>query len=518
MSTVTNPVPLRRMVYTLLIVVAAGAVLGRILSVAVLVEPHRFRAEGDSQDARRDWPKTRPEPQPTLGGNDRSRWATVRALVDQGTYVIGHRDLQPETGTYRDTGITFEDGWQTLDKVLHPATHDYYSSKPPLLPTLLAGEYWLLKKAFGLSITEDRWTVIRSILVTINWLPFILYLAFLARLLEQYGTTDWGRLYILAAACFATLLTPFLIVLNNHTVATCSVVFALYPALRIWSAHGSPQASAGHSPWLFALAGFFAGFTACNELPAASFLGLLFLLLLLRAPGRTLAFFVPAAAIPVAGLLLTNYLAIGEVVPAYSKLLSEWYQYEGGYWRVDPNQVRRGIDWAWQKETKAAYAFHLLLGHHGLFSLSPIYLLAVVGMLGGAWVTRGQGPGARGEGAASTNSSSSLAPGPSPLLLVAGLTLVLTVVVLGFYLFVAARMSNNYGGMTCGPRWLMWLTPFWLLTMLPVVDWLAGRRWGRGLAYFLLAVSVLSVSYPVWNPWRHPWMYNFMETMDWIRY
>ena len=29
---------------------------------------------------------------PTFGSNDRSRWATVRALVDEGTFVIGRRD------------------------------------------------------------------------------------------------------------------------------------------------------------------------------------------------------------------------------------------------------------------------------------------------------------------------------------------------------------------------------------------------------------------------------------------
>ncbi len=29
---------------------------------------------------------------PTFGSNDRSRWATVRALVDNGTYEIGYRD------------------------------------------------------------------------------------------------------------------------------------------------------------------------------------------------------------------------------------------------------------------------------------------------------------------------------------------------------------------------------------------------------------------------------------------
>ncbi|HXG09515.1 MAG TPA: hypothetical protein VNK04_06970 [Gemmataceae bacterium] len=584
MSTPADPIPLRRLIYALLIIVALADVLGRILSVANVYEPHLHRSDpgrsaaaillplaavrapeaavllaagqtvwediGPDEPARL-WPSTRPEPMPTLGGNDRSRWATIRALVDHGTYAIGHRRLlSPGDPTqYVDEGITTEDGWRTLDKVLHPERQEFYSSKPPLLPTLLAGEYWLLKHMFGWSLTdrEGRWLVVRTILVTVNLLPMLVYLVLLARLAERFGTTDWGRLYVVAAGAFATFLTPFAIVINNHTVAACSALFALYPVLAalapspltpllprgergeaapVSSAPGSSfplspasgergRGEGGHpAPRLFLLAGLFAGFTATCELPAASFLAALFVLLLVRWPGRTLAFFVPAAALPVAGLLLTNYLALGELLPAYSKLQTAYYQYEGSYWRVDPGQVKRGIDWAWQKESKAAYAFHLLLGHHGLFSLTPIWLLAAAGIVltmfrrsdapQGLWVSLIMGRTDLGRSAG--------------LVVVSALALFLSVVVIGFYLFVAARMSNNYGGWTSGPRWFIWLTPFWLLTMLPAADRLAGCRWGRALGYLLLAVSVVSVSYPAWNPWRHPWIYNFFEAQGWVRY
>src|SRR5438105_9044644 len=207
-----DSLPLRRTIYALLITVAAGAVAGRILAVTRIYEPYLFRNEADPNDKRPGlWPRTRPEPVATQGDNDRSRWDTVRALVDNGTYAIGHRETDPATGKYVDRGIIAEDGWKTIDKVLRPDTQEFYSSKPPLLATLVAGEYWLLKHAFDWSITQQNGEVVRTILLTVNGLLLVVYWILLARLVEQFGTSDWGRLYVLTAGCFATFLTTFAI-------------------------------------------------------------------------------------------------------------------------------------------------------------------------------------------------------------------------------------------------------------------------------------------------------------------
>jgi hypothetical protein len=94
------------------------------------------------------------------------------------------------------------------------------------------------------------------------------------------------------------------------------------------------------------------------------------------------------------------------------------------------------------------------------------------------------------------------------------LALGLSVIVIGFYLL----RSDNYGGWTNGLRWLMWLTPMWLTCLLPIADLLAESRWGRALGYALLAVSVFSMSYEPWNPWRHPWIYDLMQETGWEGY
>lgn len=90
----------------------------------------------------------------------------------------------------------------------------------------------------------------------------------------------------------------------------------------------------------------------------------------------------------------------------------------------------------------------------------------------------------------------------------------LTVIVVSFYLW----RTRNYSGWSNGLRWLFWLVPFWLLTLLPTVDRLGRHRAGRVLAYVLLAVSVFSVHYRDWNPWRHPWLWQLMEWRNWLPY
>jgi hypothetical protein len=547
---------------------AGSAVCGRILSALNVYEPYLYAqdpartaagallplgahnapeaavlvAAGESRWRKADagyrprvWPADPPKSMPTFGSNDRSRWDTVRALVDNGTYVIGYRDIDPDTQQYRDRGIVAEEGWQTSDKVLHPELHGqtqwFLSSKPPLFPTLVAGEYWLLKHGFGWSITAQRMLVVRAGLLTWNLVPFIIYLALLSRLLERWGTTDWGRLYVFTAACFGTFLTTFAVTLNNHTVAACSALFALYPALIAWEAERGPggeeatrrdetapsqENRPAPRPLAFALAGFFAGFTACCELPAASLAVALLVLLMVHSPRPTLAYFLPALAVPVVAFFVTNHLAIGQLSPAYGEFGGPWYEYAGSPWiQKIPLEENRGIDWAALRESKAAYAFHFLLGHHGVFSLSPIWLLAAVGMVVAVvGLLRGRkGQSARAEPSGWRKTLDFIRSIPAGTLL-GSLSLALTLVVLVFYFI----KTSNYGGWTSGPRWLFWLTPLWLVSMLPVADWLASRRWGRFVGHVLLAISVVSVSYPAWNPWRHPWLYNWMEAQGWIKY
>jgi hypothetical protein len=453
---------LRRGVYLIFAAIALGGMLGRILAVNSVdkIEADKSRQAQGKPSAQR----------PFLSSNDRSRWATVRALVEHGTYQIDEIVAQPN--------------WDTIDMVKLPDGH-LYSSKPPLFPTLMAGEYWLIHKLTGKTLGTHPYEIGRFMVITINVLPMLVYFAVVARLIDRYGTTDWGRIFTFATAALGTFLTTFVIVINNHLPAAVCIALATDAAMRIWCE------GARRWRWFF-LTGLFAALAAALELPALAFTAAMGLALLWRFPGETLRGVAPAMAIVFAAALGTNYAALGTIEPAYAH--KEWYDYtfvrdgkpRESYWR-NPAGIDRG------EPSRSVYALNTLVGHHGAFSLSPVWLLAVAGM-GTQLCRRGW-----------------------PLRGVVGVTALLTVACFAFYVMRPIE-DRNYGGMTSGLRWTFWLIPLWLLTMLPAVDAMSQRRWLRGLALALLVLSVLSVTYPTWNPWTHPWLTNFALYEEWIRF
>lgn len=469
---------LRQSLYTLMLVGTVGLMAARVANVEFVYEPSLYKAY-----PARKWPDKAPAPWPTFGSNDRARWATVKALVEEGTFVIARRIENPANPKdYRDEGIRFSDGYGSVDIVLHPDRKEFYATKPPLLTVAVAGEYWLLHKFLKWNLNDQKWEVVVAVLLTFNVLPLALALWLLSRLLERYGTTDWGRLFTFAVACFGTFLTTFAITLNNHVPAACCIFFATYALLT-----PSREGDAGASMLRSMIVGLFAGMAVCLDLPSAAFAGVAGLLILMRSP-RGLIGFVPGFLIPIVAQTALNYQALGTWVPVYAQFGGPWYEYPGSHWEKlrwrEQGLAERpaGIDFI--EEPKHVYAFHLLFGHHGLFSLTPVWLLAVGGMF------------ARGR---------ELLFRFTPLILA---------VVVGFYIY----KTNNYGGWTSGPRWLFWLTPLLLLALLPAADWLGRSRPGRGVAYLCLGASAFSATYPWANPWRHPWIFQGCEYMDWLHY
>src|SRR5207249_10724914 len=120
-----------------------------------------------------------------------------------------------------------------------------------------------------------------------------------------------------------------------------------------------------------------------------------------------------------------------------------WYDYPDSYWLP---QNLRGIDIG--EPSPLVYAVNCLLGHHGLFSLTPIWLLSAVGCF--YWLKSDRQSGGTGV---------------SPVLpsrLLASVTFLTTAVILGFYL-TRPQLDRTYAADPSSLRGLIWLTRLWLL-------------------------------------------------------
>ncbi len=512
---------LRWTVYGLLAAVALGGVLGRIGTVASVdrlalekrliddaVKRRLARAAdagvpADAAAIRRQMAATiKTEKRllrPFLSGNDRSRWLTIRSLVERGSFAI-----EP---------LVVEPGWDTIDAVVHPGADGQlhlYSSKPPLLPVLLAGPYWLLHQLTGWTLGDHPFELGRLLLVLYGLLPLAVTMLAAFGCIDRVGRTDRGRLWAAAVIACGTLLNTFAVVLNNHLFAAACAAVSLWAVLAI-VANGSRRWG-----W-FGTAGLAAGLAAAFELPALAWTAAVLGLLAVCDWRRTVLAALPAVALVAVAAIGTNMLAHGTPLPAYAFRGStptatppaptsnqppgqphewnpdNWYDYRftlpngkviESYWR-NPQGIDRG------EPAIAVYALHTLIGHHGIFSLTPAWLLLIPGLL---LLRQRAGPGWQ--------------------LLAIAIGLV-TFVVIVFYL-TRQPLDRNYGGTASGFRWVFWLAPLWAFAITPAADRLQAGRFGTGLLLVLLALSVVSVAAPAWSPWTLPWLQQWLTHSGWL--
>lgn len=489
---------------------------------------------------------------PFFSANDRSRWCTVHSLVDFGTFEID-RIIERESEIH----------WDTIDKVRHVGADGqfhYYSSKPPFLSTIVAGQYYVLQKLTGWRIDRETLPVVRILLWLNLVLPYGIFLWSLARVLDRLIVADWTRYFVLAVAGCGTFLTTFAITLNNHipaAVATMLVIDGLDLMLRRRATSKS-----------FLLAGAAAGLVFAFELPGLSLLALATLIAVIVNWKKAITLFLPPALAVVAVAALANFMAHGELGLAYShrhdgpeiatvtgdfesalqsgqlpveiqqavlntseasamqsmrepyveqgswmgaetekqkrwvvrdrvatgqfaivqsgeaeflvRSWGNWYDFPGSYWAAN-NPKRSTVDRGTRQPPK--YLFHCLFGHHGIFSLTPLWILSAAGLI---VLVRDRWMG---------------------LQTLAIIGIVLTLVILAFYLRQPEH-DRNYGGQTSGLRWTFWLIPFWLLGLVPIVQRMAAKPWQRMVLLALLVISALSAAYSWTNPWVHPWLYE----------
>lgn len=445
---------------------------------------------------------------PLQSANDRSRWCTVWSLVERGTYQIDEIDRKSR--------------FSTIDKVRHRLQDDqpwhFYSSKPPLLSTMVAGLYWIERHTLGMDLFAQTQQVTRLLLLIVNLLPMALALVSLRSTLRFLGIAEPVRIFVLAAAGFGSMLNPYLVTLNNHTPAAICMIFCISAIVRLEAVRQTATSGTASGSDLFLL-GLCAAFSSCFELPSALFGVIAFLFAFRVSPSGTWKWFVPGALIPLAAFFVTNWICTGGLKPFYTWYGTDKYVYvhEGvaSYWS-NP----KGLDA--NNEPWHVYLFHCVLGHHGLLSLTPVLFLSVAGWA--VCLFRAEGPADDG----SQQSEPRFPEGPGtarPFSRVQTVRLLRPVILCGMFLtlvtlsFYLTRTENyNYGGNSVALRWMLWLSPFWWYAMLPILDRVMAGGWKYWLCSLLLGASIISANWSQDRPWRPSWLFEAMESSGIINY
>lgn len=420
---------------------------------------------------------------PSLSPNDNARWDTIWSLMEFGTYQIFDT---PEAAEEFDKPQQLP----TIDKVMKDGKA--YASKPPLFPTVIAAALAPARWALGEPFAKDRLipgapAVKGSIqiyskiaLILFNVVPFLMVLWLYERFLEQRRLTGEVWAYCLLAMSFGTLVTGYLVTLNNHTQAAS---FAFLAAILLLELNDRAD------KWTYLALGSALGWTAVNEFPAGALIILAFALAWWREPKLALWYFLPPILLFAIALFVTNYLAIGSLKPAY--LQKHLYDYPGSYWTS--GDQRSAIDALNDHpENLVVYLIHMTIGHHGLFSLTPVLLLA-----GWGWIREAR------------DRESALQPLVAPIAIT-------TAIVFLFYWI--KNDQRNYGGFCHGMRWLFWFVPVWMLALPTAASAMFATARGRRWAWMLLAISTFSMADTLPNPWTRSWLHRILLWLGVVQY
>jgi hypothetical protein len=379
--------------------------------------------------------------------NTGSRYATIESLVDYGTYSI-------DASRYLFTP----------DKV--KARGHFVSSKPPLLPTYGAGVYYLLKRITGYNITDNESIVVWTVGVFTGWLGHLVFLIYFYRLCRLLLVRQLAILVTVAVASFAYLGVAYATAINNHSVGAAFAVAGFYHAFK--AKHGL----GGTLDWV--LAGAALGVLPAIDLSSLALTGMCGIYLATKSFKRTLLFYVPFALPGVLSQFYLAHIATGSYIPAYAD--AGMMSYKGSYF----GGRRAGIDALFEPKTK--YAFNVLIGHHGLFSMTPLFGFSLFEIGRRLWK--------RDKYVAET----------------IVFTVVITVVT-AFYIF----RTHNYGGWCVGMRWLVPVMP-WLVLLFGL--WLDRTKLGKVKWSFVVAafaVSAFNVQDGLTSPFQFSVWHNFLE-------
>jgi hypothetical protein len=384
--------------------------------------------------------------------NDASRLASIDSLVERGTWAID------------------DSRFLTVDKI--KVGDHFYSDKPPLLSYIGAGLYSILHRTLGLTLQVDGCDAQRSptrcraileigeadwayFLLTLLLVssPATLILVLIYRLARSRGFGNAGSLAFITLLGLGTAIWPYSTVFTNHVPAAAAALVGLYVLLT------HDQLTRGQ----LILIGFCSALAAAID-PSTGLFAIGYFLMCAWRSRSHVPWFMVGAIVPVIVTLVLNDQITGTML--LPQMMTTGYNYPGSEFAATVAGNQRAAD-------VSAYVFNLLIGQHGVFLFFPIvawYLLA----------------------AARAARSIELS-----IRRFARLILVCSLI----YFLYFALFTDNYGGYTFSPRWLLNLAP--LLAVFAVIDRSLYRpRWRMIIPGAFAVISMYEGYQGVLDPWR----------------
>lgn len=387
-----------------------------------------------------------------------SRLSTVVALVHEGHWDIGaHVDGAPNP---------FEPG--SVDKVMVDGI--IYSSKPPVLPLLMAAEYALLHKGFNLSLLKEYEQPRIATIMTVTFIviPFVSALVVVALWVRKNRLSTFNQGSVVLTAAFGTEMAGFSGTFNNHVPAAACLIGALYLAHRgVVEAFGNKKIE-----WNWIFCGLLAGLAATIDVPTAVIAVAVGLGILWIRGNKSFGFYLLGGAVPV--LLHCGVMISISGSPLPVQMDQSLYWYENAYWRIP-----MGIDDL--HHGKGIYFLNSTVGRYGVFLLYPVTIFGLFGIVADS-VRIGKVDDVDGR--------------------IRRFSL-LFLVSFGILLFYYVMRTNNYGGFSFGFRWLIAAVPVFLWGTVRFFE-VSRSRFTMGVYLAALCVS----AYSVWLCQNAPWSIN----------
>ena len=280
--------------------------------------------------------------------------ATIESIVERRTFAIDKSEFV-----------------LTVDKM--KVGEHFYSDKAPGFALLLSPVYFMLYK-LGLTINEHRFLSISILTIFGVVIPAVLSLIMFTSVSKLlFPDVKKEHIYITRVLlAFGTIMVSFSGLLNYHLFAALLLMSTIYIILS-----GEKKELKG---FLYMIGGFLSGLLFTMDIPTGGiFLLLIGIYLIILRKYKKFYWLIIGAAIPVLIYEYINYSITSKLLPPFF-FREDFYQFEGSIHTALSLTGEEGTDKFLNKK-RFCYIFRNFVGSVGLFSLSPILILASIGYI-----------------------------------------------------------------------------------------------------------------------------------------